>query len=177
MKKQLVNKTSFSCNRYVSSAFYLLVCGTLVVSVACKKQTNQSGSSVNTSGLNAQEHTLAGKWALKKSETYEIMGIDSTGQYLCTLIGSSTCDSICMIEFKNEQACPSYCPEFKGAGSIGGCDPNTFFIWKAKQLNKLEIGSGSFYDIVYLSHDSVAFSNVYKKDILTLKSVVFYKRK
>jgi len=177
MKKQLVNKTSFSCNRYLSTAFYLVVCSTLLVSVACKKPTDQPTPSVNTSGLNVQEQALVGKWTLKKSETYEIAGIDSTGQYLCTLVGSSTCDSTCILEFKNVNASPSNCQGLKGLDSIGGCDSNASFIWKAKQPKKLEISTGSLYDIIYLSHDSAAFSTVYRKDILTLKSVFYYKRK
>ncbi len=126
--------------------------------------------------MTAQEQALVGKWALKKSEKYEISGIDSAGQYICTLISSSTCDSLCAIEFKKVYRSPPYVLDFYGIGSIGGCDPSASFVWKAKQVNKLEIGSGSFYDIVYLTQDSLAFSTVYVIDILKLKSIVYYKR-
>ena len=181
MKKQVVNKNPINGNRYLNAVFYLLACSTLLLIAGCEKSPNQTQpgnpSSANTPNLNAQEKALIGKWALKKSETYEISGVDSTGQYLCTLIGSSTCDSTCILEFKNEFWSPQYQLEFKGIGSIGACDSTSSFLWKAKQLNKLEIGSGSLYDIVYLSHDSVAFSNVYTRAILTLKSIVYYKRK
>lgn len=141
----------------------------LLLALACKKSTYQSVSSpIN---LNLQEQTLISKWALQKSETYEIFGIDTSGQLQCVLIGSSICDSLCTVEFKNQ-----YYLGFNGSGSIGACNPLANFIWNAKQQNKIQVNDTVFYDIIYLTPDSFALANIYIKDILKLKSIVYYKK-
>jgi hypothetical protein len=174
MKKQKPSKIA-STKKSNTKTFLLFICSVILLTVSCKKSASTQSNTQNTQQLNTQEQTLVGKWSLKKNETYEITGIDSTGQYICSLIGGSDCDSTCNIIFKSEYSKPVY-PELKGNGVIGGCDSTTAFIWKAKQAKQIEINSGSFYDIVYLTNDSVALSNVYTKDILKLKSIAYYKR-
>ncbi len=176
MKKSTSNKIAVTKNLYAGTFFYLLICGSLLTLMACKKSEQADAGSIPAPELNAQENTLIGKWALKKSETYEIAGVDSTGQYVCTLIGSSVCNSVCNIQFKNQYCWPIHNQELKGVGILGDCNPTAVFSWKATQPNKLETGIGNFYDIVYLSNDSVAFSDIYVKDILTLKTIMFYKK-
>jgi hypothetical protein len=173
MKKQTPNKIACTKKLNAKAFLHLFICSVILLTVSCKK--SPSTQSQSTRQLNAQEQALVGKWSLKKSETYEITGTDSSGQYICSLIGNSDCDSTCNVIFKSEYNKPVY-PELKGNGVIGGCDSTTAFIWKSKQVKQLEINTGNFYDIVYLSKDSVAFSNVYTKDILKLKSIAYYKR-
>ena len=176
MKKNVSNKNLINRKFFANIFSGLLICGTLLLSSGCDKTDKTGDSHPYTPQLNAQEHSLVGKWHLKKSETYEVFGVDSTGQYICNLIGSSACDSGCKIEFKAVYKFPPFGPDFKGAGDIGGCDSIKTFMWKVKQPNKLETVPGNFYNIIYLTKDSIAFSNVYVKDILTLKSVFYYKR-
>jgi hypothetical protein len=88
-----------------NTIFKILTGATMVLSTSCEK-TDRPPINQNRSQLSAQEQTLIGKWSLKKNETYEIVGVDSTGQYICTLIGESMCDSVCKLEFKNEDAGP-----------------------------------------------------------------------
>lgn len=154
------------------SILSLLLCSVLLLNSACKK--NQVEPNFNE--LNAQESRIFGKWLLKKTDTYEVSGADSSGQYQCTLITSDSCTSNCPVEFENQHSGNLYAQNFIGKGSVGGCDEKAIFIWNAKQQNKLDVNSGTVYDIVYLSADSIAFSNVYLKDILKLKSVFYYKR-
>ncbi|HXB42185.1 MAG TPA: hypothetical protein VNZ49_16710 [Bacteroidia bacterium] len=176
MKKHVPNKNLINRKRYKNLFSGLLICGTLLLNSGCDKTDKTGVSHLYTPQLNAQEHSLVGKWYLKKSEAYEVFGVDSTGQYICNLIGSSASASVCKIEFKAEYKFPPFGPDFTGAGDIGGCDSTKTFIWKLKQANKLETGFGNFYDIIYLTKDSTAFSKIYIKDILTLKSVFYYKR-
>lgn len=180
MKKPNLQSITLKKGVYATVFFYLIICSILLLIVACRK-ADQLNSSQSLPGgapqLNPQEQTLIGRWDLKRSETYEITGVDSSGQYVDVLIGSSECDSVCGIEFKNEYSWPPNKQELKGRGSIGGCDSTVVFSWKAKQAGKLETAAGISYDILYLANDSTAFSCVYTKDILTLRSVMYYKKK
>ena len=166
--------------KQLKSIFHLFACGTLLLNVACKKQTYRSESKdtslLISPNLNGQEQTMLGSWVLKKTETYEVSGVDSNGVYLCSLVSTENCDSVCKMEFKDECATKN-CDSFRGIGVIGGCDANASLSWRAKQTGELEIISGSTYDIVYANKDSMALSNVYAKDILTLRSIFYYKRK
>jgi len=169
MKKQK-HQMATSHIKQKRNFLYALICATLFLGAGCEKsfQMNaRKASSPPIPLLTAQEQALVGKWNLQGTETYEIAGVDSAGQYLCYLIGSASCDSVCPIELKNL---------LTGSGSIGGCDLYASFTWQAKQAGKLLTGSGTTYDILYLSNDSVAFSNVYTLDVLKLKSVAYYKR-
>jgi hypothetical protein len=170
MKKETVNKTSLRKNGRSITLFYLFIGGVAIIAMGCKKPSTAPVSVPQL--LNNQEQMLTGKWNLKRAETYEVSGIDSTGQYICDLIGSSTCSSSCKIEFKNEYFGAMY----KGVGSMGGCDSTTSFGWKVKQPNKLETSFGNFYDIIYMTKDSAAFSTIYIKGILTLKTIIYYRR-
>ena len=148
-----------------AKAIVLLLSSCLLLNAGCEK-TQQAANNPSPQ-LNAQEQALVGKWHLQRSEIYEITGQDSSGQYTGELISASVYNANCKMEFK---------PEYKGMGSFGNCDTSAYFAWKAKQAKKLEIGPGNFYDIVYLTNDSAAFSKYYVDDILKLRSVLYYKR-
>jgi len=164
MKKQTSNKTQPGIKANAHAILLLLISG-ILLAAGCEKSQPTPNNQVPQ--LNAQEQALVGKWYLQRSEIYEITGQDSSGQYLGPLISSSVYDPNCKMELKKD---------YKGLGSFGNCDTSANFAWKAKQLNKLEIGPGNFYDLVYLTADSAAFSKFYIEDILKLKSVLYYKR-
>lgn len=168
--------------KHLTSTLCFLAAGALLLTIhGCEKSekprpAQEANQTVNAIPLNAQEQALLGKWKLKKTETYEVTGVDSNGQYTGSIISNSTCSSICKIEFKNEYWWSPYAPECKGVGSIGACDSTATFIWKAKQQKKLELNSGIMYDIVYVTPDSIALSYFHEKDILKLKEVYYYKK-
>jgi len=169
MKKQK-NQLATSHRKQKRTILYALISTTLFLGAGCEKsyQMNvRKASSSPIPQLNAQEMALVGKWNLQSTETYEIAGVDSAGQYQCFLIGSATYDSACAIELKCQ---------LTGIGAVGSCDSSSVFTWQAKQSGKLLTGTGTTYDILYLSSDSVVFSNVYMNDVLKLKAVAYYKR-
>jgi hypothetical protein len=152
--------------------FFLAICSILIS--ACQKTAMNSSDYTQ---LSEEERALLGKWNLERTETYEISGIDSTGQYICDLIGLTFYNTPCFIEFKiAEQHLLSY-PQLLGKGLIGDCDSTASFSWIARQHKLQVIGNNGSYHIDYLQRDSAALSYVHQKDILKLRSVFYYKRR
>src|SRR5438309_12093299 len=106
MKKQVLNKLGLNRRNFLKTFICPLICGTLILSAGCTKK--EPAPVIGSVSMNSQEQALVGKWALKKTETYEITGTDSVGHYLCNLIASSTCDSSCKITFNSDHSCPKY---------------------------------------------------------------------
>lgn len=154
----------------------LVTVAILLLITSCKKTPSPKNQNKDIMQLTNTEQTLLGKWQMTKNETYEVDGIDSSGQYICSLISIQNGDSTCSLQFKHTYNPQLLDKQLTGIGSIEECDPNQLFLWNARQQNKLEILLGHSYELIYLNSDSVAFSRVYTKDILQLKSVVSYKR-
>ncbi|MGZ3864618.1 MAG: hypothetical protein ACXVPN_15175 [Bacteroidia bacterium] len=153
----------------------LITVAILLLLTSCKKESLSVKQNTNTQ-LSETEQNLLGKWQLTKNEIYEIDGVDSVGQYICSLISTENCDSVCGLQFKSGFIPQIHALQLTGFGSIGACDSINQFSWNANQQNVLEISSANKYNILYLTDDSAAFSRVYIKDILQLKSVAYYKR-
>lgn len=143
---------------------FLPLWGLLVLSAiifSCKKAAVKHNNIVSTP-------SLIGNWGLTKTDIYEIAGQDSAGQPHCIIISSQQYSRNCTVQFKSI---------FTGAGFIGKCDTNANFTWRLPAQDKLQVNDTLFYNIIYLTNDSVAFAHTYIKDILKLKEVTYYKRK
>ncbi|MGZ3903080.1 MAG: hypothetical protein ACXVC6_05270 [Bacteroidia bacterium] len=154
----------------------LVTAAILLLITSCKKTQTISTLNNDIMQLTDTENALLGKWQMTENDTYEIDGIDSLGQYICSLISSQKGDSSCRLELEHVYNPQLPDRQLTGKGSVEECNSNKKFLWNARHQNMLEVLFKNSYDIVYLTYDSVAFSRVYTNDILKLKSIIYYKR-
>ena len=166
MKKQTFTQKKWNFKR----ALMLIIGGSWLALSGCEKKAITTASATQDQSPSVQEQTLFGTWVLKKKDTYEISGTDSSGQYICNLVGSANYDDSCKVEFGREVNGLQY----KARGTMAGCGAGEFS-WEAETKGKL-LASGATYDIVSLLKDSASFSLIYTNGVLKLKEVVFYKR-
>jgi hypothetical protein len=139
----------------------------LLFTGGCEKVEQPKPAQQNTvHTLNAQEQLLVGRWDLKRTETYEMAGTDSSGNCICNFLNATACDSTCGINFFNTSM---------AAGTIGGCDPQAPFSWSIPQSATLQTNNGP-YHIEFINHDSMAVSDTHVKDILQIKDVFYYRK-
>lgn len=166
MKKETLTIKKMNPKNYL----VLLIGATSILLSACEKKTLSSNGIPSGKSPSVQENILFGTWKIKKKDTYEITGVDSSGQFICNLVGSANYADSCQVEFRTDVNGLQY----KANGTMAGCGAGEFS-WEAGTKDKL-LAAGTTYDIIYLSKDSAGFSNVFNSGILKLKEVVFYKR-
>ena len=149
MKTQMLTSTSAKKPALLAAA-----CGILLLFLGCEKKPNQAAAEAgNPTPPSAQEQKLIGNWQHLRTDLYEITGVDSSGAYTGSLVGSATCDSSCRTRLTGAPGIASNW--FAGTGLPGACDELPFS-WNARQPGQLACYGNQHYDIEALGGDSLA---------------------
>lgn len=166
-----MNMQTFKAKTKSKPALLAAACGLTLLFLGCEKPSLPAACDGPPAPLTAQEQKLVGKWQLLRTDVYEISGVDSAGNYICSLVGSSSCDSVCVTTLTDQRLSAQ---QLRCFGSPGTCDGSAL-AWQAAQPNELVVNNQSF-QVLCLAADSAVFTTVYVSDVLKLKSVLFYKR-